>query len=355
MVYYSHLYGIHSHLYDISHKGKKSEQQQETKKMKLATESIYQPSIEIRESTPEKTIFKLSNVDTSIANSLRRVIIAEVPTLSIDLVEIENNTSVLHDEFIAHRLGLIPIVTPDFRDNNIRYMDDMRFSRECDCDISCEHCSVEFELDVTCRDRETLEVTSKDLKVCKEKSTTHPEVHALYGPKLNDEYDEEGDGILIVKLSRNQQIKLRAIAKKGVGKEHAKWSPVATVTYSIVPEILLNQSMMNSLSTDQKKEFVDSCPSKVYEYNRDTDKVYVKNLEACSYSNECVAKAQEWGLDNLVVIREKGSRNGNLRDFVFTVESTGAMSSRSVIEMAFDTLINKLTRLKTEIEKLHPG
>jgi DNA-directed RNA polymerase alpha subunit len=97
--------------------------------MNLATESIHQPSIEIRESTPEKTIFKISNVDTSIANSLRRVIIAEVPTLSIDLVEIENNTSVLHDEFIAHRLGLIPIVTPDFRDNNIRYMDDMRFSR----------------------------------------------------------------------------------------------------------------------------------------------------------------------------------------------------------------------------------
>lgn len=92
---------------------------------------LNQPLIEIRQTTPEQTVFKLANVDTSIANSLRRVMISEVPTLSIDLVEIENNTSVLHDEFIAHRLGLIPIQTPDFADEQRtrRYLDEMNYNR----------------------------------------------------------------------------------------------------------------------------------------------------------------------------------------------------------------------------------
>ena len=69
--------------------------------------------------------FELHRVDLSVANALRRIMIAEVPTLTIDLVEVRENTSALHDEFVAHRLGLIPLVS-DMVDNFIS-------SEECAC------------------------------------------------------------------------------------------------------------------------------------------------------------------------------------------------------------------------------
>lgn len=68
-----------------------------------------QPKIEIVDIKNDVIKFMLTKTDISVANALRRVMISEVPTMAIDLVEIENNTSVLHDEFIAHRLGLIPL------------------------------------------------------------------------------------------------------------------------------------------------------------------------------------------------------------------------------------------------------
>ncbi|KAK9083626.1 hypothetical protein Scep_030097 [Stephania cephalantha] len=75
--------------------------------------------------------------------------ISEVPTIAIDLVEIEVNSSVLNNEFIAHRLGLIP--SPADRAMS------MRFSRDrdaCDERQVREYRSVEFQLSVGCdRDR----------------------------------------------------------------------------------------------------------------------------------------------------------------------------------------------------------
>ena len=57
---------------------------------------------------------------------------------------------------------------------------------------------------------------------------------------------------------------MRAIARKGIGKDHAKWSPAATVTFQYEPEIIINQPLMQTLSMEEKAEWISSCPTKVF-------------------------------------------------------------------------------------------
>jgi DNA-directed RNA polymerase I and III subunit RPAC1 len=71
--------------------------------------------------------FDLIGIDASIANAFRRILMAEVPTMAIEKVFFYDNTSVMHDEILAHRLGLIPIqVDPrqfEFKDGGMYYLD----------------------------------------------------------------------------------------------------------------------------------------------------------------------------------------------------------------------------------------
>lgn len=75
--------------------------------------NVRKPDLRFRRLDHDYAEFELHKTDISVANAIRRVMIAEVPTIAIDLVEMENNTTVLNDEFLAHRLGLIPLISLD--------------------------------------------------------------------------------------------------------------------------------------------------------------------------------------------------------------------------------------------------
>lgn len=115
----------------------------------------FEPEVRILELSKYVMKFELLNVDLSVANSLRRIIIAEVPTMAIDLVEVKENTSALHDEFIAHRLGMIPLTSQG--------VDKFVTSDSCSCQSMCNKCSVTYKLHVVCTDRDQMEVTSRHI------------------------------------------------------------------------------------------------------------------------------------------------------------------------------------------------
>ena len=82
-----------------------------------------------------------------------------------------------------------------------------------------------YRLKVRCpADRENCEVTSNDFKLEEGELANNPVMPVRY----YNEQNVETDPILIMKLSKNQEIDFRCIAKKDNAKTHAKWSPVAT-------------------------------------------------------------------------------------------------------------------------------
>ena len=171
------------------------------------------PHIAIRSLTDDSIKFSLSHTDTSVANALRRIMIAEVKTMAIDRVEVFKNSSVLTDEFIAHRLGLIPL-SYNYNEQNLNYCQgaaaDMlgtlehRFIEptECDCDDRCFKCCVSFDLNVKFDFDEdpgsvTKLVTSKHLKpvALADEGLMIDDVQPVHFSNQEERRDAHDDGI----------------------------------------------------------------------------------------------------------------------------------------------------------------
>ncbi|MGC2575384.1 MAG: DNA-directed RNA polymerase subunit D [Candidatus Nitrosopolaris sp.] len=157
--------------------------------------------VDVLERTDERVVIKFNNISRQYINAIRRIAISEVPTLAVDDVVILENSSVMHDEAVAHRLGLIPLRTELHR---------FVMPQECDCQstLGCSKCRVLLVLDSEAMEKTKI-VTSGELLSEDE----------LVKPVSKD--------IPIVVLAPSQKLKFEAYARLGVGKDHAKWQPTS--------------------------------------------------------------------------------------------------------------------------------
>ena len=254
-------------------------------KLELTNQDGQDMTIKIGEMNRDRMQFKVEHVESSFANGLRRVMLAEVPILAIDNVEVFRNDSVLHDEMLVHRLGLVPLETfvgPD--DARVNVARELVYPRDCDCANFCSRCSVTFELYVRCLERTRETVTSLHLQNTSDPDTLASRVRPVHTPHSQDTYP-----IVLVELARNQEVRVRCVARKGIGKEHARWSPCCTVAMQFIPEITLNERAFTEIAASDKQRWIKYCPRKVFSYDKQRNRVEVNeaNVNACFFCEEC--------------------------------------------------------------------
>lgn len=291
------------------------------------------PQIQITELTDECIKFTLSKTDASMANALRRIMIAETPTMAIDKVEIAQNTTVLHDDFLAHRLGLVPL-TSDYAGfaTAVDGGDHFQYNRDCSCAAFCPNCTATFKLDVKCEEEER-KVTTKDL------------VPEFEGSKCRVACND-GEEILLVKMRQGQHLKLTAQAQKGIGKEHAKWNPTCTAVFAYEPSVELSQKVYSTLTFDQRDAWVSACSHKLAKPYADEERPYhcveTDEASACMICLDCEGQAREY--PGLAKVGEKKQL------FHFSVESTGALPPEMIVLRSLEVLQRKLNDINVHLQ-----
>ncbi|WWC62536.1 uncharacterized protein I303_105132 [Kwoniella dejecticola CBS 10117] len=283
--------------------------------------------------TPSTVEFDLVGVDASIANAMRRVMIAEVPTIAIEEIYVWNNTSIMQDEVLCHRVGLVPLkIDP----RSLKY-------RPSPHSAPHETDTVVFDLSVRCDRRPGVDKAEKDPKKLYFDSNVYTGM-MKWSPSGDQSRKYKGKepkpvdrDILLCKLRPGQQIDLHCFARKGVGMDHAKFSPVATASYRLLPHIILREP----IPIEHQEKFQKCFPPGVIEI--EDEQVVVKNPRKDTVSREVLRHPE---------FADKVSLNRIRDHFIFNVESTGQYNPEELVPEAIKILLSKITAVEEGLDKL---
>lgn len=276
--------------------------------------------------------FEVSGISCSIANALRRVMIAEVPTMAIEHVYILNNTSIIQDEVLSHRLGMIPL-----------RVDPRMFEWKGASDPANEKNTIVLKLDVTCKrlpdgSMENDKVYTSQLRWLSAGSEIPDDTKTVFEndqSMLIDSVAPVHEDILIAKLRPGQRIQLECHCIKGTGEEHAKWSPVATTWYKLYPEVVL-------LDTKPEKDVCDALCEELagLMYLDDAGTLQVDDATKHEKLLEKVRRMSGEDIyKDVIQLRKRKDK------FIFIIESTGAWKPHEIFQEAVKRLESKCDKV----------
>ncbi len=266
--------------------------------------------IEILEKTDDYMRFIVEGVNVPFVNALRRIMLTEVPAMAVDELVILENSSMLNDEILAHRMGFIPLKTD---------LDSYNLPEECTCksEFGCNLCRLTLTLEAEATEK-TITVYSRDLK------------------SENLDITPVSDKIPIAKLAPEHKIKLEAYARLGKGKDHAKWQPVSMCTYKYLPQAKIDLERCNACA-----ECVKLCPERVLIDMEEG--IETQNVIECTLCMDCVDACPQ----NPPAIEISWDKEA----FVFEIESTGALPVERIMLEALKILDKKIKDFSTQLKK----
>lgn len=265
-------------------------------------------NVKIKELAPRKARLLIEEATPYFVNSLRRVLLSEVPKMAIDDSIIYDNNSGLFDEIVAHRVALLPIPT----DLNL-----FRFRKDCVCEgKGCPNCTIRYTLS---KEGPGI-VYSRDLQ---------PE---------NPGFAVADPNIPIVELLKGQRLILEAEAILGVGRDHAKWQVCSGAGYKYYPSVRINNDHIQDAEAVAK-----SCPVDILEAKK--GRLECINEEACILCNACVEKDRETGGKGISI-------RGDETKFLFKFETDGSMKPEAALLKAVELMKNRLSEFEDKALKL---